>query len=748
MVRALTHALEQQRLHHAYLFTGTRGVGKTTLSRILAKALNCTGADGNGGITAQPCGICKACTEIDAGRFVDYIEMDAASNRGVDEMAQLLDKAVYAPTVGRFKVYMIDEVHMLTNHAFNAMLKTLEEPPGHVKFILATTDPQKIPVTVLSRCLQFNLKQMPPGHIVSHLDRILAEEGIAHDGNALRLLAQAAHGSMRDALSLTDQAIAYSAGEVSEASVRGMLGAIDQSYLVQLLDALAAEDGAAMLAVADSMADRSLSFAGALQDLGSLLHKIALAQAVPASVQEEWPEAGEVRRLAAAFDPQEVQLFYQIANLGRSELALAPDEYAGFTMTLLRMLAFRPSAMPSAPTPAGPAATGARRMPGPAMAGVAGAAAASTPAASTATAASAASAPTPSPVAAGPATGATIAAAAPVAVPGPRPARRARWPRARRPLPRCRRPHRRPRIRCRGAGPGARPANDGKPLSPARAALAAARQASAGRGGASARPAAAAPAPAPAPAAVPVPTQSLRPAAPQRRAEPPRPPAQAPAHAVPSAAPAAEPPPWELAGGGDVPPWEELPPDLPLIGPYDSEPEPQRAAPLRRPEPPRTAMPAPSAAADEAFAPSPNKAPPAAAPLPPDDGTPAIFDGDWPALAASLPLKGLAQQLAYQSELARVQGRTFVLRAPVAAIAEGNAVERLAQALSDHFGEAVRVHCEVGAVSETAAAADAQARAERQRAAEAAIENDPFVQGLLREFGGQIVPGSIQPRAL
>ncbi|MCT9012114.1 DNA polymerase III subunit gamma/tau [Cupriavidus gilardii] len=749
VVRALTHALEQQRLHHAYLFTGTRGVGKTTLSRILAKALNCTGADGNGGITAQPCGICKACTEIDAGRFVDYIEMDAASNRGVDEMAQLLDKAVYAPTVGRFKVYMIDEVHMLTNHAFNAMLKTLEEPPGHVKFILATTDPQKIPVTVLSRCLQFNLKQMPPGHIVSHLDRILAEEGIAHDGNALRLLAQAAHGSMRDALSLTDQAIAYSAGEVSEASVRGMLGAIDQSYLVQLLDALAAEDGAAMLAVADSMADRSLSFAGALQDLGSLLHKIALAQAVPASVQEEWPEAGEVRRLAAAFDPQEVQLFYQIANLGRSELALAPDEYAGFTMTLLRMLAFRPSAMPSAPTPAGPAATGARRMPGPAMAGVAGAAAASTPAASTATAASAASAPTPSPVAAGPATGATIAAAAPVAVPGPRPAPSspmasgaASAAAVPAPTPAA------PASAAAAPAPGARPANDGKPLSPARAALAAARQASAGRGGASARPAAAAPAPAPAPAAVPVPTQSLRPAAPQRRAEPPRPPAQAPAHAVPSAAPAAEPPPWELAGGGDVPPWEELPPDLPLIGPYDSEPEPQRAAPLRRPEPPRTAMPAPSAAADEAFAPSPNKAPPAAAPLPPDDGTPAIFDGDWPALAASLPLKGLAQQLAYQSELARVQGRTFVLRAPVAAIAEGNAVERLAQALSDHFGEAVRVHCEVGAVSETAAAADAQARAERQRAAEAAIENDPFVQGLLREFGGQIVPGSIQPRAL
>jgi len=349
VVRALTHALEQQRLHHAYLFTGTRGVGKTTLSRILAKALNCTGPDGNGGITAQPCGQCKACTEIDSGRFVDYIEMDAASNRGVDEMAQLLDKAIYAPTAGRFKVYMIDEVHMLTNHAFNAMLKTLEEPPEHVKFILATTDPQKIPVTVLSRCLQFNLKQMPPGHIVSHLDHILAQEGIGHDGSALRLLAQAAHGSMRDALSLTDQAIAYSAGQVSEEAVRGMLGAIDQSYLVQLLDALAAEDGATMLGIADSMADRSLSFAGALQDLGSLLHKVALAQAVPASVQDEWPEAEDVRRLAGQFDAQETQLFYQIANLGRSELALAPDEYAGFTMTLLRMLAFRPSIAPASP---------------------------------------------------------------------------------------------------------------------------------------------------------------------------------------------------------------------------------------------------------------------------------------------------------------------------------------------------------------------------------------------------------------
>jgi len=344
VVRALTHALEQRRLHHAYLFTGTRGVGKTTLSRILAKSLNCTGADGNGDITAQPCGACEACVAIDAGRFVDYIEMDAASNRGIGEMVQLLEQAVYAPSNARFKIYMIDEVHMLTREAFNAMLKTLEEPPEHVKFILATTDPQKIPVTVLSRCLQFNLKQMPPGHIIDHLDNILGQEGIAFEAPALRLLAQGAHGSMRDALSLTDQAIAYAAGKVTLEAVQGMLGALDQSYLVRVLDALAANDGAGLLAVADDMAARSLSYSAALQDLGALLHRIVLAQAVPAALPEDLPEREDVLRLASVFDAEEVQLYYQIAVHGRNELGLAPDEYAGFSMTLLRMLAFRPAA--------------------------------------------------------------------------------------------------------------------------------------------------------------------------------------------------------------------------------------------------------------------------------------------------------------------------------------------------------------------------------------------------------------------
>jgi DNA polymerase III subunit gamma/tau len=342
VVKALTHALDQGRLHHAWLFTGTRGVGKTTIARILAKALNCIGPDGQGQMTSQPCGKCAACLEIDAGRYVDYIEMDAASNRGVDEMAQLLEKASYAPSNGRFKVYMIDEVHMLTNHAFNAMLKTLEEPPEHVKFILATTDPQKIPVTILSRCLQFNLKQMPVPLIVEHLQTVLAAEKVESEIGALRVLAKAAQGSMRDALSLTDQAIAYAAGTVTQESVRNMLGTLDDAYLIQVLDALANKNGAALVAVAQEMGERSMSFSLALQDLASLIQKIASAQVVPESVLDDWPEAAEIRRLATVFTKEEAQLFYQIAITSRPDLSLAPDEQTGFSMALLRMLAFRP----------------------------------------------------------------------------------------------------------------------------------------------------------------------------------------------------------------------------------------------------------------------------------------------------------------------------------------------------------------------------------------------------------------------
>ena len=361
VVKALTHALDQGRLHHAWLFTGTRGVGKTTIARIMAKALNCTGSDGSGKMTSQPCGKCPACMEIDAGRFVDYIEMDAASNRGVEDIASLLEKAAYAPSNGRYKVYMIDEVHMLTNHAFNAMLKTLEEPPEHVKFILATTDPQKIPVTILSRCLQFNLKQMPVPLIVEHLEKVLASEKVEYEVNALRVLAKAAQGSMRDALSLTDQAIAYAAGKVSEESVRGMLGTLDDAYLIRILDCLIAKDGASLLAVANEMGERSMSFSLALQDLSSLLQKIAAAQVVPESVLEDWPEAAEIRRLAGQLTKEEAQLFYQITITSRPDLSLAPDEQTGFAMTLLRMLAFRPGSNSSgggssSPAPSSPSA--------------------------------------------------------------------------------------------------------------------------------------------------------------------------------------------------------------------------------------------------------------------------------------------------------------------------------------------------------------------------------------------------------
>jgi len=337
VVKALRHALEQQRLHHAYLFTGTRGVGKTTLARILAKCLNC-----QTGISATPCGQCTACVEIDGGRFIDYVEMDAASNRGVDEMTQLLERAVYAPTIGRFKVYVIDEVHQLSGHAFNAMLKTLEEPPEHLKFILATTDPQKVPVTVLSRCLQFNLKQMPRPAIVAHLGRVLEAEGVDCEAGALPLLARAAAGSMRDALSLLDQAIAHGAGKVGADNVRAMLGAIDDTYLLQLLETVTQGDARAVLAIADEMQLRSLSFDTALQELASLLLRMALAQAAPDALDADFPERDRIVALAQKVDPESVQLYYQIALQGRDDLSRAPDEHAGFVMTLLRMLAFRP----------------------------------------------------------------------------------------------------------------------------------------------------------------------------------------------------------------------------------------------------------------------------------------------------------------------------------------------------------------------------------------------------------------------
>jgi DNA polymerase III subunit gamma/tau len=362
VVRALTHALDTNRLHHAYLFTGTRGVGKTTIARILAKSVNC-----ETGITSRPCGQCRACNEIDQGRFPDYLEMDAASNRGVEEMAQLLENAVYAPVSGRYKVYMIDEVHMLTAHAFNAMLKTLEEPPGHVIFILATTDPQKVPVTVLSRCLQFNLKNVPAPAIADHLARVLEAETVAFERNALSQIGRAASGSMRDALSLLDQAIAYGGGRVDETPVREMLGVVDRHDLERILDALVGGDGPALVGVADDMLTANAPFGQVLLDLAALLQRIALRQIGVALPDADDPEMLE--RLAGSISAEDLQVYYQIAIHGARDLPLAPDPHAGFTMTLLRLLAFRPASGAPPPVAGATAPLKATPLPRPASAG-------------------------------------------------------------------------------------------------------------------------------------------------------------------------------------------------------------------------------------------------------------------------------------------------------------------------------------------------------------------------------------------
>lgn len=352
VVQALTNALEQQRLHHAYLFTGTRGVGKTTVSRILAKSLNCQGPDGTGGITATPCNVCQTCRDIDADRFVDYTEMDAASNRGVDEVQALLEQAVYKPVQGRFKVFMIDEVHMLTNHAFNSMLKTLEEPPEYLKFVLATTDPQKVPVTVLSRCLQFNLRPMAPETVQEHLVQVLKAEGVEADAQALRLIARAAHGSMRDALSLTDQAIAFGGGQLQEPAVRTMLGSVDRSHVFTLIEAVAGADGKTIVETSETLRLHGFSAAATLEEISAVLQRMAVMQAVPdIAISGDDPDLAVIARLAQTLPADETQLLYSICLHGRAELGLAPDEYAGLTMVLLRLLAFKPADL-NAPSPA------------------------------------------------------------------------------------------------------------------------------------------------------------------------------------------------------------------------------------------------------------------------------------------------------------------------------------------------------------------------------------------------------------
>ncbi|WP_321788633.1 DNA polymerase III subunit gamma/tau [Paraburkholderia sp. J94] len=802
VVRALTHALDGGRLHHAYLFTGTRGVGKTTLSRIFAKALNC-----ETGVTSKPCGVCRACREIDEGRFVDYVEMDAASNRGVDEMAALLERAVYAPVDARFKVYMIDEVHMLTNHAFNAMLKTLEEPPPHVKFILATTDPQKIPVTVLSRCLQFNLKQMPAGNIVEHLTHILGEEKVEFESQALRLLARAADGSMRDALSLTDQAIAYSANQVTEEAVRGMLGALDQSYLIRLIDALVAGDGPGVLAIADEMALRSLSFSTALQDLASLFHRIGWAQFAPASVLDEWPEADDVRRFAQALSPEQVQLYYQIATLGRSELGLAPDEYAGFTMALLRMLAFEPSvsagSVGSAPAskPAVAGATGARATaPAVSAAPVSRADVQSQVAAPVATAAPAPRASAPvAPSVAAPAAAPVVEAKAVEAAPA-EPARAevsAAQPRVVPPWEDEDAAASQPaQVQ---ADADTAPSEAASPVASVEAPVEAVVQPAA-EPAAEVEPVAAAPAPAEKEQAQPsqqtpddpfessapasgrsgasaaldllrnkglrvstdrsaarTPAGAAAPAAPAPKLDKPRMevkvPTPDPARRAAAAQEAQARQPRAAAARQDAsgaPPWggqfDDMPPDdyMPLGADdaYFSSSD-DGFAPSFDSE---SAAPRASAANAPASAGSANVVD--VSKLPPGIALDAIgFNGDWPALAATLSLKGISYQLAFNSELTALDGDVLKLSVPVPQYAESSQVAKLKTALAEALGKPVNVDVTVGPARRTAAALDAAARAERQRDAERTIGADPFVQQLIRDFGASIVPGSIRPIA-
>ncbi|MDD2178374.1 DNA polymerase III subunit gamma/tau [Acidovorax sp. D2M1] len=642
VVQALSNALTQQRLHHAYLFTGTRGVGKTTVSRILAKSLNCQGADGNGGITATPCGVCQACTDIDSGRFVDYTELDAASNRGVDEVQSLLEQAVYKPVQGRFKVFMIDEVHMLTNTAFNAMLKTLEEPPEYLKFVLATTDPQKVPVTVLSRCLQFNLRPMAPETVLGHLTQVLAAENVSAEPQALRLLSRAARGSMRDALSLTDQAIAFGSGQLQEAGVRQMLGAVDRSYVFRLIEALAQGDGKTVVETSDTLRMNGLSAASTLEEMSAVLQRMAVFQAVPqmaGAVDADDPEATETARLSALMPADETQLLYSLCLHGRGELGLAPDEYAALTMVLLRLLAFKP------------------------VSGVGESAEKKT--------LTRAETPSSGAIAAG--------VAAPPAVltaPG--------------------------RVAA-----SAVVASQVLPVSPMPAV----------------------PAPVPAAAA------DTAPVIPEEQRS--------------GAFNDSEPPPWP---GSDEPATVAAAADEPTA----------TALPVRTPERlgqnPSTAQSAKAQGAPEYVAIPVRESPepgerlqplPLSAPTPVSARYTPTEEGDvWYAtvqqLVAAEAITALVRELALQSQLVARDGGHWLLRVERESLNQPTARERLRAAL-EAAGHATQISVEVGMVIDSPARRNAAAAAERQRRAEEIVNNDPFVQSLMRDYGARIVPGSIKP---
>jgi len=707
VVQALSNALTRQRLHHAYLFTGTRGVGKTTVSRILAKSLNCTGPDGLGGITAQPCGVCPACRDIDSGRYVDYVELDAASNRGVDEISQLLDQAVYKPVVGRFKVYLIDEVHMLSTTAFNAMLKTLEEPPEYLKFVLATTDPQKVPVTVLSRCLQFNLRPMAPETIEAHLGQVLGAEAVASEPAALRLLARAARGSMRDALSLTDQAIAFAGGQLAEAPVRQMLGAVDRGHVVRLVEALAASDGAAMVEVVSQLRGLGLSASGFLEELLALAQQLAVVQAVPAALDLADPDAPVLQQLAGLLPADEIQLLYSIALHGRAELGLAPDEYSGLTMVLLRLLAFRPAGGSAAvpPSSVSPARTGTA---GSVALAASGSVARSSAATSTARAGVVA-APMPAP--------------APAFVPASSPVQ---------PVAVA------PATADLRSTPTPTPALAPAVLPPASAAL---HHAPHNQATARAQPAA--PAPAPAPAA------RLTPQA--------APAAAAYRSAASTRGVAEEPPPWL-----DIPPEDSNQASSSARPPWEDE-APEPAAPVR-PAPERHPRPVETVAVVAAATVEPEQARPAAEltaalttdmPAPAADPAASALMQRWLMVAEQLfargVLAGMVRELAWQAQCVAVQavdgGERWVLRVERESLRQPSHRDRLQAAMGDLLELRVQLDVEAGAVSDSAARRDAAAKVLAQAEAEAVILHDPLVQQLLAQYpSARVVPGSIRPR--
>ena len=693
VLKALINALDSQRLHHAYLFTGTRGVGKTTIARIIAKCLNC-----ETGITSTPCGTCSVCQEIDEGRFVDLIEIDAASRTKVEDTRELLDNVQYAPSRGRFKVYLIDEVHMLSSHSFNALLKTLEEPPPYVKFILATTDPQKLPATILSRCLQFSLKNMTPERVVEHLTHVLGVENVPFEDDALWLLGRAADGSMRDAMSLTDQAIAFGEGKVMAADVRAMLGTLDHGQVFDVLTALLEGDARGVLEAVRHLAEQGPDWSGVLSEMLNVLHRVAIAQALPEGIDNGHGDRDRVLALAQALPAEDVQFYYQMGLIGRRDLPLAPDPRGGFEMVLLRMLAFRPADAADAPSqplkPAGISqATADSRM---AVAGVAPVAPATSSVTTTVSAQAAAPATEPAP-AIKPAP-ATEPAPAPATEPAPATAA---------PAEEIDLPWNEPKVLAAQSSPE---------TAVSKAAESAIQQ---------------------------VPEPVLDTVAEQPDLTPM--PTPAPASPVPDAPEAPEPEP--TAEQQVTPAMLEAIPDASApAGPIERDDEPPPDDDYVEPD--IDIDPASYSYLDELAHDSIGDAEPVA-PEPTPAAMPATgLAADWLEMFPKLPISGMTGSIAANCTLMEVDGDRWLLHLDPAHSALFNATQqrRLNEALNQFQGRSIELRIElIKPEQETPAQAAARLRAERQRQAEASIHADPFIQQMMQQFGAVIREDTIKP---